>query len=291
MSERPKWLRVRAPSDDEAAGIRAVRDLLATHRVHTVCQGAICPNAVECWGARTATFMILGDTCTRGCRFCGVPTGDPGGVVDRDEPDRVAAAVADLGLRYVVLTSVDRDDLPDAGAGLFGETVQQIKRKCPDTVVEVLTPDFGASPEALDAILSSGADVLGHNIETVRRVSPALRDRRASYNRSLAVLEAFHRRGSGRPVKSGLMLGLGETDVEVGETLADLRRAGTSIVTLGQYLQPTERSAPVVRYVTPEAFEKWSRAGRRLGFAATVAGPRVRSSFHAAEAYADASRS
>ena len=288
MTKRPAWLKVRAPNSEEAAGMREVRDLLAKHRINTVCQGAICPNAIECWGARTATFMILGDTCTRGCRFCGVPTGNPGGVADHSEPVRVASAVAELELRYVVLTSVDRDDLPDGGAEVFAETVRQIKTQCPKTVVEVLIPDFSGSEASLREILDSGADVLGHNLETVRRLTPEMRDHRATYDQSLEVLDFLSRVSDGRPTKSGIMLGLGESQTEVLEALGDLRSAGTSIVTLGQYLKPTDRSAEVAEYIVPEAFESLAQQGTAMGFAAVVAGPRVRSSFHAAEAYEDA---
>jgi len=287
MSERPSWIRVKAPSREEAAGMASVRDTLRRHRLHTVCQGAVCPNAVECWGARTATFMILGDTCTRACRFCGVPTGDPGGVVDRDEPGRIAAAVVDLGLRYVVLTSVDRDDLADGGAGPFADTVDRIKEADPDILVEVLIPDFAGNSAALDRILATAADVIGHNLETVRRLTPGVRDRRAGYERSLGVLAHLRKRDSSRVLKSGLMLGLGEDRSEVVDALGDLREAGVDIVTIGQYLKPTASpsTVPVVRFASPEEFDEIAAEGRRIGFDAVVAGPLVRSSYHAAEAY------
>ena len=286
MTERPAWLKVRAPSAEEADGVRTVRNLLAKHRLTTVCQGAVCPNAGECWGARTATFMILGETCTRGCRFCGVPTGDPGGVLDHGEPDRLAAAIAELDLRYVVLTSVDRDDLPDGGAGAFAETVRTIKTAVDGIRVEILIPDFSGDRAALAEILASGADVLGHNLETVERLSPEMRDRRASYRQSLDVLSALKAGASGQIVKSGLMLGLGERSDEVRQALCDLREAGVQALTLGQYLQPTIRSAPVVRYVPPTEFDALADEARDLGFSSVVAGPLVRSSYHAAQEYA-----
>ncbi len=285
MSERPDWLRVRVPTPAEAEGMAALRAVLGRHALTTVCQGAVCPNAVECWSARTATFMILGDTCTRACRFCAVTTGNPAGAVDRGEPARVALAVEELGLSYVVLTSVDRDDLGLVAAELFAETVERIKSSSESIGVELLVPDFGGDPEAVEIIARSRADVLGHNIETVRRLSPRLRDPRAGYGQSLQVLEQLRACGGGAPVKSGLMLGLGETAEEVRNTLADLHSAGVEIVTMGQYLRPTPASVPVERYVPPDEFEKLAIIGRDLGFASVIAGPRVRSSYHAEQAF------
>lgn len=285
MTQRPHWLKVRAPSPGEAEGVRAVRSLLAKHRLTTVCQGAVCPNAGECWGARTATFMILGEICTRGCRFCGVPTGDPGGALDLDEPIRLAEAIAELDLRYVVLTSVDRDDLPDSGAGAFAETVRRIKAAVAGIRVEVLIPDFSGDRVALEEILASGADVLGHNLETVERLSPVMRDRRASYRQSLDVLATLKTGASDQLVKSGLMLGLGESPDEVYQALRDLRDAGVQALTMGQYLQPTRQAVPVVRYVPPSEFDALASEARALGFSSVVAGPLVRSSYHAAQEY------
>ena len=281
MSERPVWLRVRAPSATEAEGIRAVREVLREERVHTICEGAKCPNVVECWSARTATFLLLGEVCTRACRFCAVQHAPQGQEIDSGEAGRVAAAARKLSLRYVVLTSVDRDDLPDGGSTVFCDAVRAIKRMSPETRVEVLVPDFGGDPRSLACILSSGADVLGHNVETVRRISPALRDRRASYERSLEVLGTLRRGSDGRPVKSGLMLGLGEESDEVRETFADLRRVGVSSLTLGQYLAPSSKAAPVRRYIPPEEFEELAKDARHLGFDRVTSGPRVRSSYHA----------
>ncbi len=284
MGRHPDWIRVRVPTPAEAEGIRAVRNLLQRHRLTTVCQGAVCPNAVDCWAARTATFMLLGDVCTRGCRFCGVTTGDPGGSVDSDEPRRVAAAVAELGLRYIVLTSVDRDDLADGGATLFAETVDRLKAAAEGIRVEILISDFGGDRDALGRLVDTGTDVFGHNVETVRRLTPELRDRRAGYDQSLAVLAHLNAHATGK-VKSGLMVGLGETRAEVEEALHDLRDAGVDIVTIGQYLRPSERAAPVRRYVPPDEFEEIAATANRLGFEAVVAGPLVRSSYRALEAF------
>jgi len=288
MSEHPKWIRVRAPSASEAAGIRAVRDLLQKYRLTTVCQGAICPNAVECWGARTATFMLLGDVCTRACRFCGVQTGDPGGAIDSGEPERLADAVGELGLRYAVLTSVDRDDLPDGGAGLFAAAIDRLKESVPGLLVEVLIPDFQGRHSSLDRLLETGADVFGHNVETVRRLTPSMRDLRAGYEQSLAVLAYLSQRKGARRIKSGVMLGLGETHDDILETLHDLRDAGVDILTIGQYLRPTEAAVRVARYVPPEEFDEIAAVAKEIGFGSVVAGPLVRSSYHALEAYLEA---
>ncbi len=287
MSRHPEWIRVRAPNPSEADGIREMRSLLQRHRLTTVCEGAICPNAVECWGARTATFMLLGDLCTRACRFCGVTTGDPGGIVDRDEPERLAAAVADLGLRYVVLTSVDRDDLSDGGSGLFAASVDRSKAKVDGIRAEVLIPDFQGDRSALDRLLATGADVFGHNVETVRRLTPGLRDRRAGYEQSLAVLAYLSERAEKRKVKSGLMVGFGETGCEITETLTDLRDVGVDIVTIGQYLRPDERAVPVEHHVPPPEFDEIAAEAEAMGFGAVVAGPLVRSSYHALNAYTE----
>jgi len=284
MTERPSWIKIHAPTADEAEEMRRVRTILRRHRLTTICQGALCPNAVECWGARTATFLLLGKTCTRACRFCGVPTGDPRGSIDADEPRRVADAVAELGLRYVVLTSVDRDDLLDGGAALFAETIRRVAATHEETRVEALIPDFGGQTMSLDAILAARPDVVAHNVETVRRLTPALRDRRAGYDRSLAVLGYIGRNRGSTRVKSGLMVGLGERMSEIEETLRDLHAAGTRIVTIGQYLRPTEWAVPVDRFVPPEEFDAIADCARSIGFEFVVSGPLVRSSYHAAEA-------
>ena len=281
MSGPPTWVRARAPSPHEAEGMRAVRGVLERHRLTTVCQGALCPNAAECWGRRTATFLLLGDVCTRACRFCGVRTGNPGGVVDVDEPERLSAAVEELGLSYVVLTSVDRDDLEDGGALLFAASVRAVRARVPDARIEVLVPDFSGREASLEAIASCGADVLGHNLETVRRTTPIWRDRRAGYDLSLSVLARLHALAPQAVLKGSLILGLGEERGEVLEALRDLRQAGVEIVAIGQYLRPDRTSLPVVRYLEPAEFEELAQEARGMGFRSVLAGPLVRSSYHA----------
>ena len=288
MSKHPSWIKVRVPTPAQSAGMAEMRDLLARHDLETVCQGAQCPNAVECWSARTATFMVLGDTCTRGCRFCDVPTGNPRGVVDDKEPQRLASAVRELGLNYVVLTSVDRDDLLDGGAAAFAEVVDAITDATDDTIVEVLMPDFGGSHESLNRMVATKAEVFGHNLETVRRLSPQLRDRRADYEQSLDVLRYLSEVSGDRTVKSGLMAGLRESVDEIREAMADLHDAGVTMLTVGQYLQPSTTAVPVARFVPPEEFQALETFARSLGFKAVVAGPLVRSSYHAAAAYNEA---
>jgi len=286
MAERPEWLRIRAPSPEDAAGIRRVRGILAKYHLNTVCQGAACPNASQCWAQRTATFMILGNTCTRACRFCAVPTGNPNGLIDVDEPQRVAGAVAELGLRYVVLTSVDRDDLDDGGSSVFAETVRAIHNRVADVRIEALIPDFSGDVRGVDRVLEARVDVLGHNLETVRRLSMTARDPRAGYDQSLRVLERAGPRSTGcGATKSGLMLGLGESDEEIAGAMRDLRAVGVDILTLGQYLQPTPACLPVQRYVPPAEFDALAALARDLGFSAVVSGPLVRSSYKAAEAF------
>jgi lipoyl synthase len=287
MPKHPSWIKVRVPTPAQSEGMAEMRDLLSRHDLETVCQGAQCPNAVECWSARTATFMVLGDTCTRGCRFCDVPTGNPRGIVDGDEPQRLASAVRELGLNYVVLTSVDRDDLPDGGAAAFARVVNAITEATEDTIVEVLMPDFNGSHESLDRMVATKAEVFGHNLETVQRLSPQLRDRRAGYDQSLDVLGYLSEVSGGRPVKSGLMVGLGESPDEIREAIIDLHAAGVAMLTLGQYLQPSPTAIPVARFMPPEEFEALATFARSLGFKAVVAGPLVRSSHHAAAAYSE----
>lgn len=287
ISERPRdpkppWLKVRAPGGE---GYTKIKATLRGLDLHTVCEEARCPNVGECWRAGTATVMVLGDTCTRGCRFCAVTTGNPGGYVDPREPEHVAQAVAQLGLRYVVLTMVDRDDLLDGGAAHVKSTVEALKRAQPDLLVEALVGDFAGRLQDVSLVLSSAADVFAHNIEVVRRLTPLLRDPRCSYDRSLDVLAHAKRDGGSRYVKSSIMVGAGESDEEVEETLADLRGAGVDIVTLGQYLRPTARHAPVARYVEPEQFERYQTQASDMGFAFVASGPLVRSSYHAAEAF------
>jgi lipoic acid synthetase len=283
MSDRPAWLKVRAKKATEEEGMRAVRRILADYNLTTVCQWAKCPNATECWGAKTATFMLLGNVCTRACRFCAVPTGNPHGAVDRQEPIRVARACSALGLKYVVLTSVDRDDLEDGGALLFSETINQINSLLPEAKVEALIPDFSGNNQALHTLVESSPAVIGHNVETVRRLSPGLRDPRASYDLSLRVLETVAMISPQAITKSSLMLGLGEQPNEVLETLHDLRDVGVKALTLGQYLPPSKNAAPLVRYVSPEEFQSLAKQAQDMGFCFVMSGPLVRSSYKAAQ--------
>lgn len=283
MADRPEWLKVRVPTPRESSGIRAVRDVLSRRQLHSICESARCPNVVECWAARTATFLLLGDVCTRSCRFCAVEAARAGRPLDGGEPQRLASAVRELGLHHVVLTSVDRDDLPDGGAAAFVAAVAAIREVCPSVGIEALTPDFAGRVESLTQIVASSVDVLAHNLETVRRLTPALRDRRATYGQSLRVLEFFVAGAAGRSVKSGLMVGLGERRDEVGEALHDMRDVGVDTVTVGQYLAPSPKAAPVVRFVEPEEFADIEAEARSIGFSRVLCGPRVRSSYRASE--------
>lgn len=284
-STKPEWLKVRAPQGERYLDVKRTLQGL---ELSTVCEHARCPNVGECWGCGTATVMLLGHVCTRGCRFCAVAAGSPGGLVDAREPERVAEAIARLGLDYVVLTMVDRDDLADGGAAHVARTVTVLRERRPGLLVETLTGDFGGREEHLDRVLDAGPDVFGHNLEVTRAMTRRVRDRRCSYDRSLAVLARARRRLGGGLVKSSLMVGIGEADDEVYESLADLRRVGVDVVTLGQYLRPTSRHAPVARFVTPEQFARFRRFGEDLGFSHVESGPLVRSSYHAAEAHARA---
>ncbi len=277
---KPPWLRRRLPTGPAYEEVRA---LLEKSRLHTVCQEACCPNLWECFSRKTSTFMILGSRCTRDCRFCAVGHGPPE-PPDPQEPARVAAAAADLGLSYVVVTSVTRDDLADGGAGLFAETIRALCRAVARVRVEVLVPDFQGDGDALRTVLGAGPDVLNHNIETVPRLYPTVRPR-AQYRRSLQLLARSREWAPAIPTKSGLMLGLGETDTEIRATLEELREAGCAILTLGQYLQPSAGHLPVMRFVPPEAFLGWRETGLAMGFSEVAAGPFVRSSYHARESY------
>jgi len=275
----PEWLRVQLPTTDGFGHTRALLDEL---KLHTVCQSAMCPNHWECWTKGTATFMIGGDRCTRACGFCAVSTAKPL-PLEADEPARVAEATQRMRLKHVVITAVARDDLPDGGAGHFRQTIEQVRRLNPQTVIEVLTPDFNDRDEAIDAVLAARPHIFNHNLETVRRLTPAVRSR-ATYERSLRVLsKAKARAGGSLFTKSGLMLGLGETSTELMQALKDLRQAGCDILTLGQYLQPTLKHLPVVEFVPPEQFEDYGRSARALGFIHVASGARVRSSYHADE--------
>ena len=276
---RPRWLRAPAPAGDNYRDLKTLVDGL---NLHTVCESAACPNVGECWNHRTATFMILGNVCTRRCGFCNVQKGVPL-EVDLDEPRRVAEACATLGLRYAVVTSVNRDDRPDGGAALFATTIRAIRERLPGCKVEVLIPDFQGSQEALALVLDAAPDVLNHNIETVPRLYRQVRFG-ARYARSIELLRRASEMCPAIPTKSGLMLGLGETSEEVLAVLRDLRAAGVRVVTIGQYLRPTPAHLPVLRYVPPEEFLMYRDAGLALGFSHVESGPLVRSSYHAAQA-------
>ncbi|NLG84566.1 MAG: lipoyl synthase [Firmicutes bacterium] len=275
----PSWLRVRSPLG-EATG--RVREVLKKYHLNTVCQSAACPNAGQCFAEGTATFMILGRECTRDCRFCAVRPGQPG-PPNPTEPERVAAAARELGLRHVVVTSVTRDDLPDGGAGHFAATITAIREAVPEATVEVLTPDFGGDPKAVAAVVAAGPDVYNHNLETVPRLYPIVRPG-ADYRRSLALLRRVKELQPAMRTKSGLMVGLGETEEEILAVLADLRAAGCEMLTIGQYLRPSRDHLPVAEYVPPERFAAWAEEARAMGFSYAAAGPLVRSSYHAGEA-------
>jgi lipoic acid synthetase len=280
--QKPSWLKVRAPGGDNYTRLK---ETLRGLDLYTVCEEARCPNVGECWSAGTATVMLLGHTCTRGCRFCAVTTGNPRGAFDPREPEHVARAISRLGLKYVVLTMVDRDDLLDGGASQVARTVNALRSEVPELLVETLVGDFGGRRRDIDVVLESAPDVFAHNIEVVRRLTPLIRDQRCDYERSLAVLERAKQTRPERLVKSSIMVGIGEQDTEVEETLRDLRACGTDIVTLGQYLRPTPKHAVVDRYVAPALFDHYAEFARGLGFAFVASGPLVRSSYHAAEGF------
>jgi lipoic acid synthetase len=277
--KRPDWLKAPAPAGANFADLKALVERL---RLNTVCSSAACPNIGECWNHRTATFMILGNVCTRRCGFCAVQKGAPL-EVDYDEPRRVAEACAELGLRYAVITSVNRDDRDDGGAGLFALTIRTIREQIPDCRVEVLIPDFQGDEAALRTVIEAAPDVLNHNIETVPRLYRQVR-MGARYERSLELLGRAKAMNPSIPTKSGLMAGLGESNLEVVQTLGDLRAHGVEIATIGQYLRPSAMNLPVLRYATPEEFAEFRRAGLEMGFSHIEAGPLVRSSYHAHEA-------
>jgi lipoic acid synthetase len=274
--ERPSWLRAPAPVGDN---YRDLKSLVERLRLHTVCESAACPNVGECWNHRTATFMMLGNVCTRRCGFCAVQKGAPL-PVDYDEPARIAEAVSLMGLKFAVVTSVNRDDRPDGGAELFAMVIRAIRQRVPECGVEVLIPDFQGNLEAVDTVMEARPDVLNHNTETVPRLYRQVR-LGARYERSLQVLAHARRVQPETPTKSGLMLGLGETPEEVLQVMRDLRAHQVGILTLGQYLRPSPKHLPVVRYVPPGEFEELRAAGREMGFAHVESGPLVRSSYHA----------
>lgn len=273
--KKPKWLRVKLPTGES---YRQVRKLVDNYKLHTICESGNCPNMGECWGAGTATFMILGNVCTRSCGFCSVMTGRPL-PVDWDEPERVAQSVKLMGVKHCVITSVDRDDLEDGGSIIWAETVRAVRRMSPTTTMETLIPDFKGEWHNIDRMIEAAPEIISHNLETVRRLTRQVRIQ-AKYDRSLEVLKYIKDNGQKR-TKSGVMLGLGETKEEVLETMSDLRAAEVDILTLGQYLQPTPKHLPVVEFITPEQFDFYKERGLAMGFKYVESGPLVRSSYHA----------
>ena len=272
--KKPSWLRVKLPTGEN---YRKVRSLVDEHKLHTICESGNCPNMGECWGEGTATFMILGNICTRSCGFCAVNTGRPD-AVDIYEPGKVAQSVKIMGVKHAVITSVDRDDLKDGGSELWAQTVRAIRQQSPGTTLETLIPDFAGKWENLEKIIEVAPEIVSHNLETVRRLTKAVRIQ-AKYDRSLEVL--FRLKKGGMRTKSGVMLGLGETEDEIIETMEDLRAVDVDILTLGQYLQPTPKHLPIAEFVTPERFEKYKELGDKMGFRYVESGPLVRSSYHA----------
>jgi lipoic acid synthetase len=280
--KKPVWLKVKLPS---GPNFFRVSEILKAHRLHTICRSARCPNIGECWSTRTATFLILGDTCTRACSFCAVAKGRPS-APDEAEPGRVTGAVHSLDLKYAVITSVTRDDLADGGASIFARTIRAVRERSPQTKIEVLVPDFDGNMEALDVVLEAGPDILNHNLETTESLYAGIRRPAGNYRRSLEVLAAAKRRKA--LTKSGLIIGLGERQEDILQTLSDLRRAGCDLLTIGQYLRPSPVNAPVEKYYSPQEFDELRDIALDFGFAGVVAGPLVRSSFHADKLYASA---
>jgi lipoic acid synthetase len=272
--KKPKWLRVKLPTGEN---YRKVRGLVDEHKLHTICESGSCPNMGECWGEGTATFMILGNVCTRSCGFCGVHTGKPD-PVDMFEPGRVANSVKIMGVKHAVITSVDRDDLKDGGSEIWSQTVRAIRQQSPGTTLETLIPDFAGNWDNLQVIIDVAPEIVSHNLETVRRLTKQVRIQ-AKYDRSLEVL--FRLKKGGMRTKSGVMLGLGETEQEVLETMQDLRSVQVDILTLGQYLQPTPKHLPVAEFIEPEQFAYYQKIGLEMGFRFVESGPLVRSSYHA----------
>jgi len=277
---KPEWLKIRPPSGDTYLSIK---ERVSELKLATVCQEASCPNIGECWGGGTATLMLMGDTCTRGCRFCHIKTAKNPNPLDPHEPEKVASTVEAMNLEYVVLTSVDRDDLEDGGSNHFGETIREIKRRTPKVIVEVLIPDFQGNVDQLRNVVDAGAEVVAHNIETVESLTPKVRDRRAKYRQSLKVLADIKAMSPQTFTKTSIMLGLGETREEVMQALRDLREVGCDIVTFGQYLQPTQRHLKVVEFVHPSVFDEYKLLAEAEGFLYVASGPLVRSSYRAGE--------
>jgi lipoic acid synthetase len=279
--QKPPWLRAKMPS---GAGFSNTRRIVKENRLSTVCEESMCPNIGECWNAGTGTIMVLGSVCTRACRFCAVDTGNPKGWLDAEEPENTGRAVKLMGLKYVVITSVDRDDLDDGGAAHYAECVRAIKRLNPETAVEALTPDFNGVEKHVELVVDSGLDVFAQNVETVKRLTHPVRDPRASYEQTIEVLRHAKRHRPGVLTKTSIMLGLGERDNEILTAMDDLRDAGVDILTFGQYLRPTPNHLPIERYVSPEEFAAYRQEGLDKGFLEVVSGPMVRSSYRAEQA-------
>ena len=275
---KPDWLRVRLPT---GAKFQEIRDIVRSHKLSTVCAESKCPNIAECWGRGTATLMLMGSVCTRACKFCSVSTGNPQGWLDPMEPANVAEAVELMQLKYVVLTSVDRDDLADGGAGHYAACIRAIHTRMPETAVEALTPDFGGNLDSVARVLDAGLATFAQNIETVERLTHPVRDPRAGYQLTLDVLAFAKRHAPQTVTKTSLMLGLGETDAEIEQTLRDIRAASVDVVTMGQYMRPTKNHLPVERFVTPEQFAQYREQALAMGFLEVVSGPLVRSSYRA----------
>ena len=287
MEKRPDWLKVRIPSGETYFEVRRI---LQSHKLNTICEDAMCPNIAECWGThRTATFMILGDVCTRACAFCAVTSGKPN-ELDRSEPARVAAAIADLKLRHAVITSVDRDDLADGGASIFADLVHQIRRRDADVKIELLTPDFQGSLQSLRVIADAGPDIFSHNIETPRRLYPSVRFK-SDYDRSFGLLKSAKQMNADMFIKTGIMVGLGEETGEVLDVMQDALNAGVEIFTIGQYLRPSPKHAEIRKYYHPDEFAEFRDYGRRIGLRWVFAGPLVRSSYHAEDVFSSATAS
>jgi len=283
--QKPSWIKAQTPSGER---YHTIKKLVKNLNLATVCESAACPNIGECWNGGTATLMLMGDLCTRGCRFCNVKTGNPKQLLDEKEPEKVARTISKLNLNYVVLTSVNRDDLKDEGAGHFAKTIQLLKQKRPDLLIEVLTPDFRGKENLIQKIISAGPNVFAHNIETVERLSPRVRDPRAGYRQSLKVLEFVKNQDPSIYTKSSLMLGLGEKEEEIESCLKDLRVMGCELLTLGQYLQPQKRHLAVESFVSPQKFREWKERAEAMGFIYCASGPLVRSSYRAGELFLSA---
>lgn len=276
MTRKPDWLKISLPQGKQYLD---VREIIARKGLHTICVSGKCPNLSECWGRGTASFMILGDVCTRACRFCSVKTGSPQGIVDWNEPDRLAESIEKMNLKHCVITSVDRDDLPDLGAEFWATTVRRVKERNPELTIETLIPDFNGIEGLIYKVIDAGPEIISHNMETVRRLTPKVRSR-AKYDVSLKTIETIAKSGKAKP-KSGIMVGLGETEEEILQTMDDLVNVGCQVLTIGQYLQPTRKHLTVKEFITPEQFRKYKIIGLEKGFKFVESGPLVRSSYHA----------